>query len=146
MNIITFWPPLSIRSQTCHKRRLSSLSLPERKTFFSNFRFVARFEQSKVALQSTLVQDCTHIFQQCLQAAQLNIHLSCIESRHKVRQKECWPESNFGTRIAASAMSRTRMVSFWTQDSCAAYATPPLRGRLNQDVGPEGVKCISPVQ
>jgi hypothetical protein len=36
------------------------------------------------------------------------------------------------------------MVLFCTQDSCAAYATPFSRGRLNHESGPAGMKCISP--
>lgn len=38
----------------------------------------------------------------------------------------------------------SRIVAFCTHDSCAAYATPPERGRLYHDLALEGMKCISP--
>lgn len=40
-------------------------------------------------------------------------------------------------------MKHTLIVAFCTQDSCAAYATPRSRGRLYQESGPDGKKCIS---
>ena len=36
------------------------------------------------------------------------------------------------------------MVSFKTHDSCAAYAIPPSRGRLNQESALSSLWCISP--
>lgn len=38
----------------------------------------------------------------------------------------------------------TLIVSFWTQGSWAAYATPPPRGKLNHESGPGGEKWSSP--
>ena len=38
-----------------------------------------------------------------------------------------------------------RIVSFWTHDSWAAYATPPFLGRLNQASAFNGMECISPI-
>ena len=75
----------------------------------------------------------------------LDTHLSGTEPRQRKHRTQCCSEPVFSNGSDCSrTYPRTRIVSFKTQDSCAAYATPPALGRLTNESGPVGMQCISP--
>ena len=73
-------------------------------------------------------------------------HLSCTALRRRACRTGCYSGLDVRCQVGSKTYDKhnTLIVSFCTHDSWAAYAIPPSRGRLNHEIGPAGMKCISP--
>ena len=98
-------------------------------TFLADFSVVTSIEELQIALKSALVQ---------------NLLVPLLVPRRAKDDVVLRLRSANGKVYARHAL--TLMVSLKTQDSCAAYATPFSLGKLYQESGTDGMKCISPVK